>query len=564
LLAYGLRVQPVSNPRPRASLGRVLDDLGATLLDLAHGDPEHPGELGGVVIHDPLDQPVLPRGALVLGVGVDTPEQVVDLLAALGRQGAAGLVLRAPVPLTDDVRAAADDADVAVLGLSRGAPWGHLAEMLRSVLAEGDVGVGQSESLGGLPAGDLFAVANAIASLLDAPVTIEDRSSRVLAFSGRQDEADPSRVETILGRQVPERYARHLHESGVFRDLHRSDLPVYVEPVDHRGEGFSLPRVAIAVRAGDEVLGSIWAAVTGPLNAERTEALRESAKLVALHLLRVRAGADVQRRLRADLLSSALEGGAAANEALERLGLAGQSLLVLGIALDERDRRETDADSASLVHERQRLSDAFALHLAAVQPRSAAAAIGGVTYGLLPHPGSAEEGDARSIRIVQDFLDRVGDRLPAIAAVGPVAPDFTGVAHSRSCVDRALRVLRESRGDRRIGRLDELQGEALILELRDLAASRGDQLSGPLARLVAYDRQHRSNLVQTLHAWLDAFGDVVVAADSLFVHQNTFRYRLRRVAEVGEIDLTNPDQRFSAMLQLRVLRLDGRTDPDRP
>jgi DNA-binding PucR family transcriptional regulator len=61
-----------------------------------------------------------------------------------------------------------------------------------------------------------------------------------------------------------------------------------------------------------------------------------------------------------------------------------------------------------------------------------------------------------------------------------------------------------------------------------------------------------------LRAWLDCFGDTVAAAESLFVHQNTFRYRLRRVAEVGEIDLTDPDQRFAAMLQLRVLRLDGR------
>ena len=70
-----------------------------------------------------------------------------------------------------------------------------------------------------------------------------------------------------------------------------------------------MPRVAVAVRAGDEMLGSIWAAVPEPLSEERTEALCDAAKLVALHLLRVRAGADVQRRLRADLLSSALEGG---------------------------------------------------------------------------------------------------------------------------------------------------------------------------------------------------------------------------------------------------------------
>jgi hypothetical protein len=533
-----------STVRPRASLGRVLDDLGTTLLDLAHGDPDPPGEISGVVIHDPLDQPVLSPHALVLGVGIEVPDQVVALLRTLGRQHAAALVLRVPVPLTDEVRAAADEAAVAVLGLSRGVPWSHLSEMLRSLLAEGDVRVDQAESLGGLPSGDLFAVANAIASLLDAPITIEDRNSRILAFSSRQEEADPSRVETILGRQVPAWLFPILHERGVFRELLRSDRPVYVEPIpDGKGGGHTLPRVAIAVRAGDEVLGSIWAAVPGHISEERTEVLRESAKLVALHLLRVRAGADVQRRVRADLLSSALEGGAGAGEALERLGLASRPLLVLGVALDERRH---DADSAAVVHDRQRLADAFGLHLSAIHPRSAAAAIGDVIYGLLPAGIRAE-------RTLQDFLDRVGDRLPAVAAVGPAAQNLSGVVHSRSCVDRVLRVLREGRVNQRLGTLDELQGEALTIELRDLAATRGEEPTGALARLIDYDRRHHANLVETLRAWLDAFGDVAAAAESVFVHQNTFRYRLRRVAELGAIDLTDPDQRFAVMLQLRVL-----------
>lgn len=538
----------VPNSRPRASLGRVLDDLGATLLDLVHGDPERVEDIGGVVIHDPVDAPVLPRDALVLGVGVDRPERVVELLDALGQQQAAGLVLRAPVPLTAEVRDAADRAGVALLGLSRGAPWAHLAAMLRSLLAEGDVGVAEPESLGGLPSGDLFAVANAIASLLDAPITIEDRSSRVLAFSGRQDEADPSRVETILGRQVPERYARILNERGVFRELHRSDRPVFIEPVLAGPDEVSKPRVAVAVRAGDEVLGSIWAAVPGPLSDERTEALCDAAKLVALHLLRVRAGADVQRRLRADLLSSALEGGAGSREALERLGLVGQPLLVLGVAVSDAD----DEGDAAAAHERQRLSDAFAMHLGAVHPRSAAALVGGVSYGLVPVTGDAEDGEERAVRIAHDFLDRVGERHRPVVGIGPVAHDLAGLAFSRASTDRILRVLR-GRSERRVARLSDIQVEALMLELRDMVAARGDKPTGSLAKLMEYDRQHNSFLVQTLQAWLDAFGDVISASEALYVHPNTFRYRLRRVAEVGEINLSDPEARFVAMLQLRVL-----------
>lgn len=537
------------NLRPRASLGRVLDDLGATLLDLVAGDAEAAPEIGGVVIYDPMDVPLLPTGALVLGVGVESPERVVELLGALGRQYAAGLVLRGPVQLTPEVLEAVEQSGVTLLALSRGAPWAHLAVILRSVLAEGDVGVGEPESLGGLPSGDLFAVANAISSLLDAPITIEDRSSRVLAFSGRQDEADPSRVETILGRQVPERYSRVLSERGVFRDLHRSDQPVFVRPIPGEDGDFTQPRVAVAVRAGDEVLGSIWAAVPGPLSDERTEALCDAAKLVALHLLRVRAGADVQRRLRADLLSSALEGGVGARDALGRLGLAGQPLMVIGVALTD-----LGDDDSTVVHERERLSDAFAMHLSAVHPQSASALIGGVAYGLIPVPGVGDDAEERASRIAQEFLDRVGDRRSAVVGIGPVARDVDGLAQARSAVDRVLRVLRERRGERRVAGLDDIQVEALMLELRDMVAARGDRPTGSLARLIAYDAKHHTNLVETLQAWLEAFGDVVAASEGLFVHPNTFRYRLRRLTEVGELDLGDPDVRFGLMLQLRVLK----------
>src|SRR6185437_2288094 len=100
-----------------------------------------------------------------------------------------------------------------------------------------------------------------------------------------------------------------------------------------RAEAFGLPTVtkarqAIAVRAGDEILGSIWAAVAEPLPPAREQAFIEAAKLVALHLLRVRAGADVERRLRAELVSILLEGGPGAADAASRLGLAGRACVV--------------------------------------------------------------------------------------------------------------------------------------------------------------------------------------------------------------------------------------------
>ncbi|MGH3472698.1 MAG: PucR family transcriptional regulator, partial [Nocardioidaceae bacterium] len=368
------------NQRPRASLGRVLDDLGDTLLELIHGDPDNPDEIDGVVIHDPIDEPHYPPHAIVLGVGV-TAADMVPLTRDLGRRGVVGLVVRAPVTLTPEIREAVDESAITLLGIRRGATWAQLSVLLRAVLAEDDIGVGEPESLGGLPAGDLFAVANAVAALLDAPVTIEDRSSRVLAFSGRQDEADASRVETIIGRQVPERYARMLTERGVFRDLYREDKPVIVDPQQFEFDDITKQRVAIAVRAGDQVLGSIWAVMEGDVTGERTAALQDAAKLVALHLLRVRAGADVHRRLRTDLIGTALEGEAGAQDALRRLGLSGRQVVVMAAAVcEDADRgvREEQDRAAKI----ERLADAFAVHVNSAVPAAAVAAVSGVVWAL--------------------------------------------------------------------------------------------------------------------------------------------------------------------------------------
>ncbi len=497
----------------------------------------------------------------MLGVGVRSAA-LPDLVRDAGRQGAVGLIVRAPVAMSPTLDAAVREAGLALLGLRRGATWSQLTALLRSLLAEGDIGPSEAESIGGLPSGDLFAVANAVGALLDAPVTIEDRSSRVLAFSGRQDEADSSRVETIIGRQVPERYAKTLTELGVFKELYREHRPVVVNPADLGADAVSKQRVAIAVRAGDEVLGSIWAAMDGEVTPERSAALQDSAKLVALHMLRVRAGADVQRRLRTDLVSTALEGGVGARDALSRLGLAGKQVVVLaaalrgdhpdGLPLSPAQPGATGSATGGMTGDLERVADALSVHLSASVPNSAVAVVGGIAYGLLEVVTGGEP-EERAARLAEEFCERVGSRLPVVVGIGGVGDDVRLVAESRATATRVLRVLREGHAARRVARLPDVHAQSLLLELRDLAAARGERPVGPVARLMAYDEHNDSDLTETLKAWLDTLGDVRAAAAALFIHPNTLRYRLRRLEEVSGLDMADPEQRFAAMLQLRIL-----------
>ena len=59
-------------------------------------------------------------------------------------------------------------------------------------------------------------------------------------------------------------------------------------------------------------------------------------------------------------------------------------------------------------------------------------------------------------------------------------------------------------------------------------------------------------LAASVLAWLDSFGEVRDAAEQLHIHPNTLRYRVRRAEQVTGIDLSRPEQRLLAMLQLRL------------
>lgn len=541
----------------RFSLERVLDDLGMTLLEVVHGSTDETENIGGVSIYDPVDEPIYPEHAIVLGVGVNSPEQIVTMLNTLGPEGPAAVVMRSPIELSEAVRQASDDHGIVLLGLARGATWTQVAALLRSLLAEDDIGEARADSLGGIPSGDLFALANAISSLISAPVTIEDRSSRVLAFSDGQQHVDPGRVKTIIGRRVPARITQVLTERGVFRDLYRSDEPLEVGAINF-DDGYSTERVAIGVRAGDEVLGTIWAATEGPLTPELTTTLRDAAKVVALHLLRVRAGAGVQRRLRAELLSTALEGGVGANDALSRLNLTGKGVCVVAAALAKVPVGGSDISEQSTMAERERFADAFAVHLSALRPGSAVALLSETVFAIIPAPNDPD--GERVVQTMTDFLDRLGGHTAALIAIGPTAQDLSGVARSRTTAQRVLRALHEcnagtttERTAPNVARLADVHATVLTLELQELMVARGDDIGGPILALLEHDRTHRAHLVETLRAWFDCFGDVREAAASLFIHPNTFRYRLRRATEIANIDLTNSDERFATMLQLRLI-----------
>jgi hypothetical protein len=493
-------------------------DLVATLGGLLTLGVEQDGaEVDDLTIAEPGQGIVGQPGDLVLGVGVESADAAADLVHRASAAGAGGVVLRRSIARRRTVRDRARRSNVALVELAEQASWAHLVWLLRGVIDRAAVGPGRREDA---PVqDDLFALADAAAALVDAPVTIEDAQSRVLAYSSRQDLADPARVSTIVGRRVPDEVLATMRAQGVFRRLARSAEPVFVP-----ASGGTKPRLVIPVRAGGEWLGSIWAVVEERPAAALVAELVQTSSVVALHLLRLRAQADLSRRVAADRLRGALSGNTTGAE--DWLPPGPWRVVALG----------GEGDPVRLLD----LWESVCRRHAWNQPLLAD--LDGRGYAVVRDTDDTAPGTWGWLRSV---VSQARDEAVALTARAGRPAHLPGeLERSRAEAQETDRVVGQGSS---VASHEEVWAEVTIA--RAASTLVGDPL-GPLAVLRSHDARQHSDYLRTLAAWLDHPGAPTRAAHSIHVHPNTMRYRMARIADLAGLDLDDPVVRLAVRLQI--------------
>ncbi|TMK22641.1 MAG: PucR family transcriptional regulator [Actinobacteria bacterium] len=536
---------------PPTTLRQLLDNLGPSVGQIVAAPRGLDIPVGEPLIYDPLERSAVDRDSIVLAVGTPAEGQAARRVIADAAAAGAALVV---FKLHEGPSATAHDAEEAgmtVLAVPGEMSWTHLFSLLTRAMPLRDEPAGGS-GIAGVPMGDLFALANAIAAMVGGAVTIEDPKARVLAYSNLEGQRiDEPRQRSILGRQVPDMPGvRALYRSLAGDDsVHRFDTV----------EGLEIyPRLAVPVRVADETLGSIWVVEgTKRLGKDAERALLEAARVAALHMIHVRSSRDIERRMRGDLLRSLLEGRGSAESILERLGIDPRvALAVVAFEL------QTDALQEDL--HRERLVDLVALYCEAFRRRAACVSIARTVYALLPAPRSLAED--RIETLAQEIVEHASSTLhvPIRAAIGSTVTGARMVPRARAEADRVLRVLAAGPGSPTVATIADVGSRAVLLELHEVTRDHPDLARGQVQAVVAYDAEHGTDDRTTLQAYLDAFGDIRTASARIGVHPNTFRYRLRRLVELFGIKFSDPDDRLVLGLQLRLLRYAAEPGSDRP
>ncbi|MFJ1704059.1 PucR family transcriptional regulator [Kitasatospora sp. NPDC088346] len=521
-------------------LRHLLMSLGEPLVELQAAPAGLDVPVRDVAILDPEDEATAAAGELVLAIGA-RGRAALPALRAAGRAGAAAVAVKLDAPgQAAALREAATEAGVALLSVRRETRWEHLDSLARAIIAGPDTPASAEPNTG-----DLFSLAQTVAVLTGGIVSIEDTSSRVLAYSrsSDSDEVDDLRRLSILGWQGPEPYLSKLREWGVFQHLRSSDGVIEIDAHPELG---IRRRLAIGIRAGAQPLGTIWVQEGArPLAPLAEQSLVGAARVAAAQLIRRRRELSADVRLTRTLLTGLLEGSTGPQSLATHLGLdLRRPATVLAYAAGQGPERElTRAEVTGLI----------SVHTAARHRGGILAPIEDRVYVLLPElPPALPVATLRSWahEVVAAAREHLGVELRA--AIGPTVDGLAAVTESRAQADRILDAMGRGGVDPEVAALIDVQAEVLVSEVLALLQERDGLRDPRLTALTGYDRRHGTRLAESVLAWLDALGEVRVAADALHIHPNTLRYRVRRAEQLTGLDLAQPQQRLLAMLQLRL------------
>ena len=375
-----------------------------------------------------------------------------------------------------------------------------------------------------LRSGGLGGIATVLSELIGRPVLIDDARGVVLATAG-----DTAGLPDAAWRSA-----------AVLPDA-SSSAP---QPVT--ADSGVAHYVSVA-KLGVDAVARIWFPQgENHLDSVGVRAVEHASIVISLELLRIRTAAEVEHRLRGELLADLLGGGPVVGEqVIERAHLLGHDLTRPHVAIVGA---LGTADEPAQAHAHQRSLSMVAELAQPRRPRPLVAMHRGDVVALWP----VDDQPAGAERSAADLVQRAMAAVSARATVAVSAAGAGSYGESYRTAKGALDIAMRAGRTGTVVRLEELGVLGLLLQLEDstqLVAFARRSL-GPL---LDYDTAHHTDLVDTLRTYFACKLDRGTAARALHIHPNTVTQRLRRIEQLCGVDLGDPavTLQFSAALTVQ-------------
>jgi sugar diacid utilization regulator len=359
-------------------------------------------------------------------------------------------------------------------------------------------------------------IALAIHDMTGQTVEIEDRDGRCWARAGATESVNHRVAGTGEGRRWLLDRARRA--GGPF--WHDGDL-------------------IVPAHSGEDVVG-LLVVVDADRDLAEGEllALEDGATLVALELAHVREVAEVEGRLGRDLLNELLDGRDPVTVSSRALALGcDMDRTHQVVLLEPRDPHQLEAFGKA-VRRVVRASGAGPL-LTFHENQVAVLARVDADWEALRASVAADPGGG-----------------PCRVALGAPCTEPGDIPRSLRQAQLGLRLQEVLGGEDRVTAFEQLGIYRLLAELAEVGGVERyiQEWLQPLQPLLDYDEAHRSELVETLSAWVEWGGRQDATARALSVHRSTLKYRLQRIRAISGWDINDPEILFNLQLATRALR----------
>ena len=318
----------------------------------------------------------------------------------------------------------------------------------------------------------------------------------------------------------------------------------------------------VPVRAGADLLGLLAVAVDEQTvdSHGRRRALEHGSTVLALEMSKERAAAEVERRLRGDLVEEVLAGGLEGDEAervarqAERLGhrLPNRAWVVVL----EPDDDETEAALAGRAQQ-DRLDAALSGLIRSRLPGALTLVRSSSAVFLIPDDIAADLAAVEKLAgLILAGAAPVMKPGAASVGIGNIANSVGELARSHIEARQALRLTRRAGGRSKVASYRSLGAFRLLLEVQSPDALRRfvDELLGTLLK---YAQSRDTPLLETLEALSSARWVRRAAARQLGIHINSMSYRVERIESLTGLQLDDPETRVAISIALRARAMLG-------
>lgn len=280
--------------------------------------------------------------------------------------------------------------------------------------------------------------------------------------------------------------------------------------------------------------------------------------VTALELVKKKAVAETEKRLAGDFFDELIASDLYEEEIARRLAFFGLDAqlahLIVLVDIDEGEGEVGERGEAAALDVKERLHWTVDEFMARRDVLSISASRSDSVV-VLVQPGEADA--AEVIRLAGELQGVVAEMLPEISVsigIGRPHRQLTDLRQSYYEASYAIRIRRLKDERAVIASFDDLGSYGLLLGLQD-TLSLEVFYDSVLGRLRDYDAQNSSDLVKSLASFLEANGHWGDAAEKLFVHRHTLRYRMKRVEEITGRDLGSSQDRMEFWLALKAREL---------